>query len=294
MKKIFFLITAMLLMSSVAKAQSDDYTPLLREGVKWVCTEVFTNDWVRVKDDRLYTYELKGDTVINGKTYKKCYWGTNQPSNKFYFSRWDPNRPLVGLREEDRQVYGVVIQHEFDYETEWSWLPIRNNSTEMLVYDFDTYTNGMYLWDEVEVAGNQCDVMSGYINYFSRTIVESVGNVAYNSDLLMVDDLCTCGYNTEHSLHHLEDADGNVLYKGPSYNHGFWTKGDFKRNGKVDVEDVNFIINYILQQLPKDGYYDDYPEHMKAWCDLNEDGKVDIEDVNMVINTILGIGPAEQ
>ena len=57
------------------------------------------------------------------------------------------------------------------------------------------------------------------------------------------------------------------------------TNGDVNGDGKVDVEDVNAIINIILE-LKTEAYY-------KGNADLNGDGKVDVEDVNAIINIIL-------
>ncbi|MBO4870878.1 MAG: M6 family metalloprotease domain-containing protein [Muribaculaceae bacterium] len=55
--------------------------------------------------------------------------------------------------------------------------------------------------------------------------------------------------------------------------------GDVNNDGKVDVEDVNAIINIILEIKTEADYEGD--------ADLNGDGKVDVEDVNAAINIIL-------
>ena len=55
--------------------------------------------------------------------------------------------------------------------------------------------------------------------------------------------------------------------------------GDVTGDGKVDVEDVNAVINIILELKERS----DYPGN----ADLNGDNKVDVEDVNAVINIIL-------
>ena len=57
--------------------------------------------------------------------------------------------------------------------------------------------------------------------------------------------------------------------------------GDVNGDNKVDVEDVNAVINIILEL--KDA--SNYPGN----ADLNGDNKVDVEDVNAVINIILGL-----
>lgn len=55
--------------------------------------------------------------------------------------------------------------------------------------------------------------------------------------------------------------------------------GDITGDGKVDVSDVNAVINIIL----KNKSADDYP----GQSDLDGDGRVDVSDVNAVINIIL-------
>ncbi|MBR1804039.1 MAG: leucine-rich repeat protein, partial [Muribaculaceae bacterium] len=58
--------------------------------------------------------------------------------------------------------------------------------------------------------------------------------------------------------------------------------GDVNGDKKVDVGDVNAIINYIL------GLETDLTNFGVG--DMNDDGKIDVSDVNMVINLILGVG----
>ena len=55
--------------------------------------------------------------------------------------------------------------------------------------------------------------------------------------------------------------------------------GDVTGDGKVDVADVNAIINIILKNKTQD----DYP----GIADIDGNGIVDVSDVNMVINIIL-------
>ena len=53
--------------------------------------------------------------------------------------------------------------------------------------------------------------------------------------------------------------------------------GDINGDGKVDIADVNAVINMMLGKA----------EVVPA-ADLDGDGKVDISDVNAVINLMLG------
>jgi len=57
--------------------------------------------------------------------------------------------------------------------------------------------------------------------------------------------------------------------------------GDVTGDGKVDVEDVNAVINIILKLKTPDDYPGD--------ADVTGDNKIDVEDVNAVINKILKV-----
>ena len=72
---------------------------------------------------------------------------------------------------------------------------------------------------------------------------------------------------------HLADGPAITL----NFNNGM--PEDVNGDGKVDVEDVNAVINIIL----KSKVAEDFP----GQSDVNGDGKVDVEDVNGIINIIL-------
>ena len=58
-----------------------------------------------------------------------------------------------------------------------------------------------------------------------------------------------------------------------------YPRGDVNGDNKVDVEDVNAVINIILELKNESDY--------KGVADVTGDGKVDVEDVNAIINIIL-------
>ena len=62
--------------------------------------------------------------------------------------------------------------------------------------------------------------------------------------------------------------------------HQFGTMGDVNGDGKIDVEDVVAIVNYILNE-PADNF-------KEAFADVTGDGKIDVDDVVAVVNIILG------
>ena len=55
-----------------------------------------------------------------------------------------------------------------------------------------------------------------------------------------------------------------------------YLKGDVNGDGKVDVSDVNIVINMILNKVP-----------MSSSADVDASGIVDVDDVNTLINIIL-------
>ena len=105
-KTLLLLLFAVLGMSQVV-AQEYEYVPFVREGVKWVyyikdfnySVDYYSNP--ARGDNMIYrTLELKGDTVINGKTYKVMHKYSGDAIN-------EANDTIpVFLREEDKMVYG--------------------------------------------------------------------------------------------------------------------------------------------------------------------------------------------
>ena len=56
--------------------------------------------------------------------------------------------------------------------------------------------------------------------------------------------------------------------------------GDVNLDGKVDVTDINIVVNIILGK--------DHAENYDGRANLNGDAKVDVSDVNVLVNMILG------
>lgn len=58
-----------------------------------------------------------------------------------------------------------------------------------------------------------------------------------------------------------------------------WRIGDLNKDGNVDIDDMNILINIILET--------DKAENYDGRADLTNDGDVDIDDINEIINIIL-------
>lgn len=140
-KKLITLLLALLGITQMV-AQEYEYVPLVREGVKWVYYYV-NSDEIYPPDPNLsigtvyFTLELKGDTVIDGKTYKAMhkYYGDN-------INNENDTVPIY-LREENKIVYGIVPSGKiyadcpiscFGNETINSKIL---NGQEFILYDFN-------------------------------------------------------------------------------------------------------------------------------------------------------------
>ena len=114
MKKVLLFSMLALLGIVQATAQQYEYVPFVREGVKWVYSiqdyryeEDYQTNPAR-GDNKVYrTFEIKGDTVINGKTYKAVHKYSGDAINE------DNDTIPVYLREEDKKVYGIVPDCKF-------------------------------------------------------------------------------------------------------------------------------------------------------------------------------------
>ncbi|MBO4803748.1 MAG: BspA family leucine-rich repeat surface protein, partial [Muribaculaceae bacterium] len=93
------------------------------------------------------------------------------------------------------------------------------------------------------------------------------------------------GQGTTFDPNHINDAYAHID-GGPS-NPGYLTEkpagkpGDANGDGKVDVNDVTTVINYILGKNPSPFIFEN--------ADVNGDGEVNVMDVTLIINIILGI-----
>ena len=105
MKKFFIISFLALLGITQAAAYNNEYVPFVREGVKWVYYYI-NSGYIPYEGLTVGTVylnlEIKGDTIINGKTYKAMH--------KYYgdeINNLNDTIPVY-LREENRVVYGIV------------------------------------------------------------------------------------------------------------------------------------------------------------------------------------------
>lgn len=236
MKKILFILTIALLGTGRMAAQ-DDYTPFVREGVQWVCYLVhyMETDYLGFPPGQtFFTLEIKGDTVIDGKSYKAMH--------KFCGDAIDPMNDtiLVYLREEGRIVYGIIPEGksypgyvvgygELDGDSGTDIYSKAASGEEFILYEFnetESYYKNIYHrlngisylgLDKVQVDGIQVN-RHHFKNYYKRDFyfIEGIGYDGY-----------CCGYPLSYLCDGGSDLfpfylshvikDGKIIYKSVNY-----------------------------------------------------------------------------
>ena len=171
MKKILICFLTLLGLTQ-ALAQEYEYVPFVREGVKWVY-DPSENEAI---------LELKGDSVISGKTYKvmHCYHGDNINT--------DNDTVAVLLREENKVVYGIVPNGKT-----YAACPIIclgspafdelvSSGQEFILYDFN---NPLQYYSEILNPG----MWDNMLHHFTDTI-EINGRKARRHVLSYLSDFC--------------------------------------------------------------------------------------------------------
>ena len=195
MKKIIFIAILAVLGMTQAVAQEYEYVPFVREGAKWVYS-IWDNYVIEkpanpTRGDNVYyrTLELKGDTVINGKTYKAMHKCVDDEMS-------EPSDVIpIYLREEDKKVYGIVPDGtfyddapigDFRFGTQ-EYFDAIHSGQEFLLYDFkdpiaywDSINNHTFNWfkpfkvDTIMVGNHLAKRYKG-IDGFGPTLIEGIG-----------------------------------------------------------------------------------------------------------------------
>ena len=123
---------------------------------------------------------------------------------------------------------------------------------------------------------------SGYLTTIYVSTRWSTANVTSSEGMFHGCSILVGGKGTALDANHV-DKEYARIDGGPD-NPGYFTqgyqRGDINHDGKVDVSDVNIIINIMLGKTQASSY--------PGNPDLNNDNKVDVTDVNAVINIMLG------
>ena len=244
MKKTLLISMLALLGMTQTVAQDYEYVPFVREGVKWVYY-IRTIDFEGGAYDQAdsgngvvyHTLELKGDTVIGGKSYKAMHMYSGDAIDT------ENDTVPVYLREEDKIVYGIVPEGSKLY----SECPVGNLYTtlsgysnimdsyhgqEFVLYDFrdfDAYINdlitGLEWYDINKIVTGTDSVIVGDHMALRHTLGESM---EFIEGIGAVNDFC--GYPLHPMLStystgmvydvtllsHVEE-DGEIIYKTKFY-----------------------------------------------------------------------------
>ena len=231
MKKIITLLVLMCSLSVVAQ----EYTPLVREGVKWECAlkviDYKDNDG-RVELIYPYSIELIGDTLIENMNYKKCFYIFDDKNLA------TSNIPRAFLREDvaDRKVY-ARFNPDYRYndieEPEFVGMD-HSGCYEVLLYDFANIINPDQSWNfdfkdatvettKLNLGGKSLTMYD--INWLQ--FIESIGFVGSNfgdmsygslyGDLLApMDQYMPCICDMSYPMFYRFVDNGTVVYENPA------------------------------------------------------------------------------
>ena len=211
MKKILFTL-AVLLSSIAAHAQELPYQPLVVEGRTWV--NVFEHNG-ETCGEFLFKFYLHGDSTVNGVTYKKLYMSVSNESLAYEFFAPLPckqNGVIALMREENMRVYSIFDDGLVEYGKRN--IPYNETTREFLLYDFvdlkQQVKKGWISQTQVEVGNTTC------MEYEYR-YVESIGCIYCGTLLDPFAEFADCEYYDFYYLNHVEDGNGNIIYKSVYY-----------------------------------------------------------------------------
>ena len=182
-------------------AQEYEYVPFVREGVKWVYC-ISNDDSFHGPDPCVpigltyLTLEFKGDTIINGKTYKAMHKYSGKSINQ------ENDTIPVYMREENKVVYGIVPDCKFYHDCRiglWDnpdFYDLKLSGEEFVLYDFNdpvSFLDTELNWDE------ECDF--GFAWLYTDTI--AIGNhyskrhkFQYETDFYLVEGIGYDGWSS--------------------------------------------------------------------------------------------------
>ncbi len=224
-------------------AQEYEYVPFVREGVKWVYG-IFNDDSFYPPDPLFpagVTYlnlEFKGDTIINGKTYKAMHKYHGDAINT------ENDTIPIYLREENKVVYGIVPDGKcyadcpIGLSVDQDFYDLKLSGEEFVLYDFndpiafcnvilneksgssDEYQH-LYT-DTIAIGEHKAKRYVGNYCFSNFSIVEGIGYDGESSYPLFLWWSLSFGGEATFGLSHVV-KDGQIIYKGMRYRHGAFT-----------------------------------------------------------------------
>lgn len=163
--------TGKVIYTSEMTSEENDYTPLVREGVKWDCSMSVIYGPSIEGEVFKYTIEFKGDTIINEKTYKRCYYTfeTNSIATN--------DIPRAFLREDvgEKKVY-VLLNDDYKINVPYTPPTYDTDSGEKLLYDFNNWENTELCWNTSSIINS---IVTKTINYKGKDYKKTILNDEY-------------------------------------------------------------------------------------------------------------------
>ena len=245
----------------------EGYVPFVREGVKWVYG--YQNDGAAglPQGRHLLTLELKGDTVIGGKTYKAMHKYSGEAINEK-----DDTVPVY-LREEGKVVYAIMPEPRF-YDDCPVMLPLKDDwsrlvaGEECVLYDFRKGCGELLFNPEFSSNYTYNHKDSILVGDFAakRECLEFNGESCYIIDGVGFDSKSmgyTLGYFSQNTaaapaffLSHVIEG-GKIIYKGLNY------------QGKPDALPEGYDYVPFVREGVKWVYYYDNPYGPNGYCDVD-------------------------
>jgi len=237
MKKTIFIILLTLFGLSQVAAQEYEYVPFVREGVKWVYFYDNTLPGFGYEDgfipygEHYYTLEMKGDSVINGKTYKAMHLYSGHAIN------WECDTVPVYLREENKVVYGIIPDNRRYWEcpigigtmvTYFELSSTVQTGVEFVLYDFNDPETFYSHYEDCGSPYTHADTIQIghqlrkrlYFTYEDEIIIEGLGYVGIIGMPLNYFYLVVTGpFQVVNHLSHVIE-DGEIVYKTMWYREG--------------------------------------------------------------------------
>ena len=255
MKKLLVLLTMVLAAITSLYSAEYQYVPMVQEGTRWIHAywEPALADETNPYPIIYYAVEMRGDTLIGGENYKKAYR---------YFLRdhkgldTSTMYPCAYVREVGKKVYSINNDNvspigQNEKNTFGITVGSVDGHTEYQIYDFnnpgpflkDYYQDIQYVGEDiVEIDGSLRKRHIFDTGHLTNNIIYLIEGIGYDQlergdciSPFMEYFSCVC--SNPLGLAHVENAEGEVIYKGKYY------------DPNVGVDDV------LLDFFPADGRY---------------------------------------
>ncbi len=224
-KQVLFITIAFLLTGVAAHSEIVGYQSILQEGRVWV-NHIDCYDGYHPEEcfSVTYSYEMHGDSVLNGLSYKKCYLKSSKHlplhTDADYTSlSLFRNTPVALIREDGMKVYVKLCDFPYEFLTNCYEL-----DEEYLAYDFEKARQNSpreFIITQESVNGVPCNHYEPTVyatGDYTTEMIESVGACGGMGTLIFPVWITTTGpYYDFSGLSCVLDNNGKIIYKSKGY-----------------------------------------------------------------------------